>query len=216
MSAPKCSTAELLRMDTMQLLALFNTLEAPSIEEMDGEYTARLLKQPSWLAAVVGNVSVYNPLMPGKWLCKAFRPVNGGRGRGYNLFRHFGRPVQRYPMQTLIAPSRYDGKPVYQLVYRAYHSMCGAIHMADEVRRLETGLYLGIGTYGFSDGQRMVPCPFLLTGPVAPYRGDFGGEGGSFDLGRGSASLKAGPLTGRIVAVSLATFTHILKPFLRF
>lgn len=77
-------------------------------------------------------------------------------------------------MQTLVAPSRYDGKPAYQLVYRAYHSLCGSMHMVDEVRRVAAGLYLGIGTWGFTDVQRQVGLPFMLAGPVAPYGADLG------------------------------------------
>lgn len=165
-------TAELEQMSTDELLTLFSTLEAPAMAEMDGEYAARLLRQPSALAAVAGRFAVANPLAP--WLCKAFRPVSAEQGRGYNTFSVLGRVIQRFPMQTLIAPSRYDGRPAYTLVYRAYHSLCGDIHMVDEVRRLEAGLYLGIGTWGFSRAQRQVALPFLLQGPVSNYRADVG------------------------------------------
>ncbi|QCF25476.1 hypothetical protein [Hydrocarboniclastica marina] len=160
------------RLSTEQLLVVFGGMEAPAMEEMDGEYAAELLRQPSLFAAISGAVSVSNPLMP--WLCKAFRPVDAGTGRGYNTFRIFGRVVQRYPMQTLIAPSRFDGKPAYQLVYRAYQSLCGDIHMVDEVRRAAPGVYLGIGTWGYTERQRQVPLPFMLEGPKARYRGDVG------------------------------------------
>jgi hypothetical protein len=54
--------------------------------------------------------------------------------------------------------------------------------MVDEVRRLEAGQYLGIGTVGFSTAQRQVPRPFLMTGPVAPYRGDIGKERAGFKV----------------------------------
>lgn len=168
------SVVALKKMEVAELMALFTSLAAPTIEEMDGEYAAILLKQPTRAATIMGKAAVYNPLMPGLWLCKAFRPVSETQGRGYNTFQHFGRTVQRYPMQTLIAASRYDGQPAYQLVYRAYQSLCGTIHMVDEVRKIREGVYLGIGTYGFTDAQRRVPLPFLLTGPVDGYRGDIG------------------------------------------
>ena len=95
---------------------------------------------------------------------------------------HFGRVTRQGPFLTLIAPSRFDGRPAYQLVYRAYHSICGFVHMVDEVRRLEVGRYLGIGTVGFTDAQRRVPLPFLLTGPIGPYSGDMGKERAGFDV----------------------------------
>ena len=166
------TAAELLALDTTGLLAVFATLPAPEIEEMHGEYTARLLAQPGVFASVTGRAAVSNPLAP--WLGKAFRPVDGQTGRGYNTFRRFGRVRRRYAMRTLIAPSRYDGRPAYTLVYRAYTSLCGAINMVDEVRRAAPGVYLGIGTWGFTARQRRIPLPFLLTGPVGAYRGDIG------------------------------------------
>ncbi|MEV6660616.1 hypothetical protein [Nocardia fluminea] len=169
---PDNAVAELRRLDTSGLLALFTTLEAPTIAEIDGEYTAALLTQPNLFAVATGKVAVGNPVAP--WLCKAFRPVDENGGHGYNSFSEFGRVRQRYPMRTLLAPSRYDGAPAYTLVYRAYTSLCGSIHMVDEVRRAAPGVYLGMGTWGFTDAQRRVARPFLLTGPVGPYRGDIG------------------------------------------
>jgi hypothetical protein len=173
---------DVLRLSAEDLVAVFKTLEAPGFEVMHGEFAALLLRQPSLAAALSGHLTCYNPLYPGMWLAKAFRPVGEGRGRGYNTSSHFRRVVQRFPMLTLIAHSRYDGHPAFQLVYRAFHSYCGFVHMVDEVRRLEAGQYLGIGTAGFSDAQRRVPRPFLLTGPVAPYRGDIGKEREGFKV----------------------------------
>lgn len=171
-----------------QVVALFKTLEAPTIVEMNGEYAAKLLQQPSKFATIAGGFSVKNPLMP--WRCKAFRPVDQSNGRGYNTFDLLGKTIQRFPMQTVIAASRYDGKPAYQLVYHAYHSLCGDIHMVDEVRRLAADLYLGIGTWGFMDSQRMIPLPFVLQGPIAAYRGDIGKARQRFDLKREIPALK--------------------------
>lgn len=181
-SAPALTEAALQAMSFKELMALFATLPAPELSEMDGEFAAALLAQPGALAQIIGNLTVNNPLMPGRWLCKAFRPVFEHSGRGYNAFAHLGRKVQRYPMQTLIAPSRYDARPAYTLVYAAYRSMCGAIHMVDEVRRVAPGLYLGIGTWGFTARQRQVALPFVLRGPVAPYAGDIGTAKRGFDV----------------------------------
>jgi hypothetical protein len=175
------SEAQLRALCFKDLMALFARLPAPTVDEMNGEFSASLLAQPSALAQLIGALTVANPLMPGRWLCKAFRPVNEHEGRGYNAFSQLGRTVQRYPMHTQIAPSRYDGRPAYTLVYAAYRSMCGAIHMVDEVRRVAPGLYLGIGTWGFSARQRQVPLPFVLSGPTAPYAGDIGTARAGFD-----------------------------------
>lgn len=179
------------RMSVAELLQLFGALPAPALAELNGEYRARLLRQPTLLARLGGRLAVSNPLAP--WRCKAFRPVSEQEGRGYNTFECFGRILQRFPMQTLIAPSRFDGKPAYQLVYRRYHSLCGVIHMVDEVRHLAPGRYLGIGTWGFSERQRRQPLPFLLEGPVGIYRHDIGEARTDLDLRDEVPGLRASP-----------------------
>lgn len=169
------------RRSTKEVVELFLTLEAPTMEEMDGEFESALLKQPSLLAEI-SSMGFSNLVWPGTWLGKGFRPIEETEGRGYNVFSYQGKIVQRFAMQTLIAPSRFDSKPSYQLVYRAYHSVPAMIHMVDEVRRLEPGVYIGIGTYGFIEAQRRIPYPFLLQGPAEPYRGDIGHKRKGFKL----------------------------------
>jgi hypothetical protein len=181
MMSKTLSAVDLQQLSTRELLDVFANLEAPCVAEMQGEYAARLLAQPFRLAAVIGRTALENPLQP--WLSKAFRQIDDVSGRGYNTFLQAGHIVQRFPMRTLMAPSRFDGLTAYQLVYRHFHSACGAIHMVDEVRRAAPGLYLGMGTYGFTDGQRRIPYPFLLEGPVAAYRGDIGRERKRFCIG---------------------------------
>jgi hypothetical protein len=155
-------------------MELFKTLRAPALEEMDGEYDATLLRQTSLRTTLLARFAVRNPLLPVTWKCKAFRPISGEEGRGYNGFDVVGRCVRRFPMKTRIAPSRFDGRDAYQLDYRGYRSFCADIHMLDEVRQYADGLYLGIGTCGLTPGQRRVPLPFLLRGPSRAYLGDIG------------------------------------------
>lgn len=174
-------TGDLRRLSTDELLQLFRTLEAPDLREMQGEYSASLLAQPYWLARATGWVSVATPFQ--RWLCKGFRPVDGDTGRGYNSFLQGDQVVLRYPMLTLLAPSRFDGQPAFQLVYRHFDSPCGDVHMVDEVRRVAPGIYLGIGTLGFTRAQRRIPRPFVLEGPVASYRGDIGRLRKNFVIG---------------------------------
>ncbi|MFZ3194310.1 MAG: hypothetical protein WA154_14025 [Moraxellaceae bacterium] len=159
-------------LSTDELQALFNRLDAPQLADMDGEYRAEMLAQPYGIAGQVGKLFLDNPIQT--WLCKAFRPVNAHYGRGYNTFWQSGEVVQRYPMLTTIAASRYDGRPAYTLIYRYFHSICGLIHMVDEVRQVAPDLYLGMGTYGFTRGQRQIAWPFLLEKTDTPYRQDIG------------------------------------------
>lgn len=180
--SPVPVTADLQRLSAVRLLALFKTLEAPSLQALHGEYEAQLLRQPNRIDDAVGALILRKLPFQGQWQCKAFRPLDERSGRGYNTFLQGGRIVQRFPMTTLIAPSRYDGRPAFTLVYRAYHSLCGDIHMVDEIRRLDQDRYLGIGTWGFTRRMKMKSLPFLLSGPVAEYRGDIGRERKGFDV----------------------------------
>jgi len=86
------------------------------------------------------------------------------------------------PAMGVRAKREASGWPGYQLVCRTFHSLCGFVHMVDEVRRLDAGRHLGIGTIGFTGAQRRVPLPFLLSGPIDPYLDDLGEERAGFDV----------------------------------
>lgn len=162
---------DLTALSSRELLALFADLETPDLAELDGEYAARLLAQPAPLLKQAYWSVVHNPVV-GDWLGKAFdgAPSGGDTGRGYNYFRQRGRVVRRYPMLTCIAPSRFDGKPAFQLVYRAFHSPCATVNMIDEVRRVEPGRYLGIGTACLAGRLRpgASPAPLSWSDLVSP------------------------------------------------
>jgi len=156
---------------TGELLALFKTLDAPTFNEMDGEYHAELLDFGGLIPNIIGKLSTYEPVLNGKWLSKAFTPGTNNTSYGYNTFNKFGKIIRKYPMRTEIAPSRFDGKPVFQLTYSAYPTLLAKINMLDEIRKVEEGIYLGIGTVGFTKKQRKTPLPFCLIGPTLGFVG---------------------------------------------
>jgi len=158
-------------MSLRDVTALFAQLVAPDFAEMDGEYTARLTDQGGRLATLRSRIGSSNPLFPGLWLCKAFTPGTGEPSHGYNSFRRLGRVERRFRMQTSMVDSHYDGKPSFQLDYVAMGSLLGKMKMVDELRRVRSGLYLGIGRYGFTDAEQAVPRPFTLEGPVGAFVG---------------------------------------------
>lgn len=160
---------DLIHLEYGELLDLFRHLSNPTSAVMTGEFSARMLAGRNPLISLVGDASVNNPFI-GYWIGKAF----SGSGRGYNYFRRFGRIVRSQPMATLIGPSRFDGRPCFQLRYRAFLSPCGLINMVNQVRRVRSGLYLGMGTVGYTPWERGVRMPFQLTGPHAAYAGDIG------------------------------------------
>lgn len=162
---------QLQQLSYAEICKLFRTLSAPKLEQMQGEYRALMLAQPNWLSQKLGDLLHTDYV---NWQSKAFRPVSSTEGRGYNFFMGKRGAEQLYPMKTLIAPSRYDQKPAYTLVYAAFDSLCGRINMVDEIRQINDTLYLGMGTWGFSAKQRRVGYPFLLQDVGAAYRGDIG------------------------------------------
>jgi hypothetical protein len=153
----------------VDLLVRFAGLEPPSLSEMDGEFAATLLDQGSRLKALVAAGFIN---APGRWLCKAFRPVTESEGRGYNGFRGmFGAVRRHFSMRTFVGTSTFDGRPSYILDYSPYN--WGLMRtMRDEVRRVAPGVYLGIGRVGANARLRAEPFPFLLEGPVAPFADD--------------------------------------------
>jgi hypothetical protein len=154
-----------------QSMELFYTLSAPSFSEMDGEYEAHMLDHGTAFKNAMAKLVLFNPFLYGHWLCKAFRPESDTKGHGYNSFRKFSKVIRRFRMKTEIVPSRYDGKDVFQLYYPAYRSITGFINMVDEIRKIRDGFYLGLGTWGFSKKQRMIPGPFCLSGPIGEFVG---------------------------------------------
>lgn len=170
---------ELWDMSPYELLEVFKTqCECPSQHEMSGEFAAHTLQQLKLVDRVMNFLFCNNILLTGRWVAKGFRPIDERYGRGYNSFQRFGKVLRIYPNMTVIAPSRFDMKPAYQLIYHAYHSIFGDAHMIDEIRRLSPGVYLGFGALGLDKK----PMPFLLTGPVAPYTHDIGKKRQGFDL----------------------------------
>ncbi|NIO82507.1 MAG: hypothetical protein GTN53_18105 [Candidatus Aminicenantes bacterium] len=154
-----------------EIMELFSTLSAPPFSEMNGEYKADLLDQGTVIKNAMSKFLLFNPFLFGHWLCKAFKTEGENHGHGYNSFRKFGKVIRKFRMKTEIVPSRYDGKDVFQLYYPAYSSITGIINMVDEIRKIHDGLYLGIGTWGFTKKQVMIPGPFCLSGPINEFVG---------------------------------------------
>ena len=166
-----------------QAVELFKTLPAPSMEEMNGEFSGEMLSFPTLYTRLFWTIASKNPIYPGVWQGKSFRQTSENEGRGYNTTeRWFTRMHDLWPMRTRIGPSYFDGKPSFQLVYRAFDHYAGDIHMLDEIRRLPDGRYLGIGRTGTTVEERRLPMPFLLNAQIGDYRDDIGTPRADFDM----------------------------------
>ncbi len=173
--APDALTTPVEQLTPGQAVALFKTLPAPTMEEMNGEFSGEMLSFPTLYTRLFWTIASKNPVYPGVWQGKSFHQTGPNEGRGYNTaVRWFAGKVDIWPMVTRIGPSYFDGRPSFQLVYRAFDHYAGDIHMLDEVRRLPDGRYLGIGRTGTSAEERRLPMPFLLSTRIGDYRQDIG------------------------------------------
>lgn len=165
---------DLTSMTHAELVDLFATLDAPALTEMIGEFDGTPLRQPDLVRTAIAAVKVRNPLH--LWKTKGFRQIDEHSGRGYNVHRWAitGRVDYRDPMTTRIAASHIDGRPAFQLDYRTFDTVNGALNLVDDVRRVMPGLYLGFGMLGFTDRQRSVLQPFMLEATGRPYVTDVG------------------------------------------
>ncbi len=162
---------KILGLKLSEVMALFNTLSAPSFKEMHGEYRANLTDHGSLFQNLLSQLVTQTSFLDGVWLCKCFEPLSDTDGHGYNSFRKSGKVIRKYPMKTSIVNSRFDGKPVFQLDYTVYKTLLGFQNMVDEIRKINDNLFLGVGTQGFSEKQRMKPLPFTLSSPTDPFVG---------------------------------------------
>lgn len=64
--------------------------------------------------------------------------------------------------------SVWDDNPSFVLDYRGQDHVLGYAHMRDEVREIRPGMFLGIGTWGWSTEMQRQPAPFILRGPKNP------------------------------------------------
>ncbi|MFW2390412.1 MAG: hypothetical protein ACN4G0_18900 [Polyangiales bacterium] len=158
-----------------EIVAVYRQLAAPTFEEMHGEFAARLLDQGDARGYLLSAFAVN---AKGRWLCKAFEPSGPAHGHGYNSFMTPSGVKRSARMRTRLAPSKLPGDPgdAFHLEYADFNSLRtggpgGALlhTMFDEVRKIRTGLYLGIGRTGFTEKARSALHPFTLEGPVSRF-----------------------------------------------
>lgn len=168
---------ELNALSREEAVELFLTLPAPTVEELQGELRGHT---PDYLAKRFSDLAQEDGL--GSWLGKGFvwEPYARWAGQGYNVWSTHAGEQRRIRFGLAVANSLLDGGPCIAIEYRAFDNLYADIDLADEVRRLDDGLYLGIATSdgpsavcpwpGGPDG-RSLPTTFLLQGPAAPAAG---------------------------------------------
>jgi hypothetical protein len=135
-------TLEWLRHHTSdELVDLWRTLDAPTLEEMYGEYQGTMIYPKSVEHARIRKVEG-----PGEWVGKAFAPIPTGKypGQGYNLWFMPNGLVRTMRYAGEVAASLIDGRPALMGYYGAFQSHNKDNGMTNEVRKLGDGLFVGI------------------------------------------------------------------------
>lgn len=166
--AEAATVTDLARLSKAQLMQLFYAAPAPRSDDLDGEYEARLIS----VGVLAGVNAVYTRKFfgPGRWIGKAFKPLKNSAESGYNLFRlSQGAVARTRRMRTYIGPSNIDHKQSLHLDYSPFNT--GPVHgMHDEIRRINTELFLGMGCMALGGGS-INPAPFMVHGPAKPWVG---------------------------------------------
>ncbi|KAH8068164.1 3-oxo-behenoyl-CoA reductase [Aureococcus anophagefferens] len=124
-------------------------------ETVDGEWDGEL----EFLGGPPLNGFITNRLFTvggGRWLGKAFGPDGDGANR-------FAGGVAGRPFRYAVEASRLDGKPALVLNYAAAGDRLWGttLRMRDELRELEPGVLLGLGSMAGTGGMRN-NAPFVL------------------------------------------------------
>lgn len=172
---PNWSVERLLTMTKEEVIALWATLPAVSLDELQGHFTGIIPNpgNPERQASTFDYMYDENSVR-GYWLGKAYRKTGDNEGEGYNRWRVPGGKVERRSrFTTEIGRSFFDGKPSLLMYYGAYRA--DAPSFVDEIRKLEDYIYVGVGSVLDAEGKRN-PGHFILTGPTDDWVGGASGD----------------------------------------
>ncbi|MXW00198.1 MAG: hypothetical protein F4X59_00535 [Holophagales bacterium] len=159
----------LLALDHESTVALWKTLPAAGMAELDGHYQGVIPNAGDHERQTRTSDFMYaEDSVRGYWLGKAYRPLAETEGEGYNRWRFpDGEIVRNGRFATRMGPSLIDGQPSYIMDYSAFSDTT----LVDEIRKLDEGVYLGVGTTETEDGGRSAPGHFALVGPTDEWVG---------------------------------------------
>ena len=160
---------QLLALDHESTVALWKTLPAAGMTELNGHYQGVVPNAGDLKRQASTSDFMYNEDSPrGYWLGKAYRPLTETEGEGYNRWRFpSGKIVRNGRFATRTGPSLIDGQPAYIMDDSAFNGTT----LVDEIRKLDEGIYLGVGTTATGDGGRSAPGHFALVGPTDEWVG---------------------------------------------
>jgi hypothetical protein len=178
-SPEKAKYEDIEKLSRSEKMQLFYAAESPDLNNINGEYQAKLLS-----GGVLGGSSAYfthhffpfgKLTLTTQWIGKGFLSNGSNTGIGYNVFTQpKGNTLKTHRIRkitTSMAPTKIgkDGKRSFHIDYSK--SNTGAIRsMRDELRKVNNNLYIGAGYMGLGGGS-LNPAPFALIGPPKPWVG---------------------------------------------
>ena len=163
------SMERLLALNHDDVLALWKTLPAVDMAELNGHYQGIVPNGgDSERQKGLANFMYNEDSDRGYWLGKAYKPLTATTGEGYNRWRFAGgKIVRNLRFGTAMGKSLIDGRPAFIMNYGDFNDTT----LIDEIRKLDDYVYLGMGTTETEDGTRSTPGHFALVGPTDEWIG---------------------------------------------
>ena len=172
----KWTRENIMELNREEVIELWKKCPAAKITELVGEFDGLIPNAGDEERGKATSEFMYDEnSRTGYWLGKAFWPLSKTKGDGYNRYRRPGGRIENYVrFATETGTSLIDGEPSLMLHYGAYRLRWvpegEETTLVDEIRKLDDGIYLGLGTRENPDGCRAQPGHFVLVGPVGEYR----------------------------------------------
>ncbi|WP_437534496.1 hypothetical protein WME79_10085 [Sorangium sp. So ce726] len=154
-----CTADGLQQLDSDALLELYRGATTPRLTDVRGDLSGKVVMicglQPPfarWISDFVRETTW--------WAGKTFRVRDDRSGEGYNRLRNDTR--QRFPFDTSIGRSRVGDFDALHLDYDCPENPSFVRNVADELRELSPGLYLG-QVYVRIRGKLRLTCYFSLA-----------------------------------------------------
>ncbi|MFP4633051.1 MAG: hypothetical protein ACOCT0_05110 [Halobacteriota archaeon] len=161
---------DLVKKDKSELDQLFREGEAPEEDAVEGVTRGAVLAGVGPLRVGVVREAVNTPLLP--WKGKVFDDRTGR-----NRIEVGPVKTQEFEFQTHVSPSIDDGEPTLVLDYDLPENPPGIRSIHDELREIETGLYLGTSNLRVGDDHR-----FLLYFALESAPGEAGDVGRTVEI----------------------------------
>ena len=137
---PSAIVLNLKEKNEQELMQYFKTLKAPTFTQFVGPFKGTLLDSGNIYHNVRNKIATYN-FYSGDWEGKRFFLTSEAHGYGYNMFGKINRRL-KYPFNTKMSMSEFDGKPVLRMDYVPYPHILGKLKAYDEIREIDSNNYL--------------------------------------------------------------------------